>query len=87
MEGLCEGHGQHLLQAPTPAEESVSLSSDSQGRAPDWLLSSQWAGWCGSGDDPDPVIQRPVVRAPESIMTCLVSRGMGWVAIPEMGRG
>lgn len=39
------GHWQRLLQAPAPAEESLSLSSNSEGRAPDWSLFSHRAGW------------------------------------------
>lgn len=38
VEGLCVGHWRHLLSAPTLAEESMSLSSDSWGGAPAWSV-------------------------------------------------
>lgn len=85
VEGTCEGHRQRLLQAPTPVEESLPLSPNSQGTAPDGLLSSQWAGWCGSGGDRHPGIQHQMVRAWESVVAHSFSRGMGWVVITETG--
>lgn len=63
-EGTGMGHGQRLLQAPTPAEESLSLGSNSEGGAPVRSLFSHRAGW-------------PWVRVRESAVTRSFGRVCG----------
>ena len=48
VEGTCCWGGvawKHLLCMHPPLWRNLCLSANSQGRAPDWSLSSQWAGW------------------------------------------
>lgn len=45
MVGRSAGLWKHLLCRHPPLWRNLCLSANSQGRAPDWSLSSQWAGW------------------------------------------